>query len=74
MLHKLPGSIRPAYLLATGVFQGWKDSWLLVARKKPGWSPKKSLPQEELDRILGKSTTYDYKQVLTSVVSEESEG
>ena len=60
MLQKVPRSLRPAYLLVTGFFPGWKDSWLLVARKKPGWSARKTLPREELDKILGKSTSYDY--------------
>jgi SAM-dependent methyltransferase len=61
MLHKLPGPMRSTYLGVTRVFQGWKDSWMLVARKRPDWVPRKTLPEEELARILGKSTTYDYK-------------
>jgi SAM-dependent methyltransferase len=60
MLQKLPRSIRPAYLLLTRIFPGWKDSWLLVARKKKSWSVKKTLPQNELAGILGKITSYDY--------------
>ena len=57
MLEKLPNSIRPAYILITNIFRGWKDSWLLVARKRSDWSVKKTIPQNELSRILGKSTT-----------------
>ena len=60
MLQKLPSSIRPAYLLVTNIFRGWKDSWLLVARKRQGWSVKKTLPQNVLARILAKSAPYDY--------------
>jgi hypothetical protein len=60
MLDKLHSSLRPAYLLLTSIFRGWKDSWLLVARKRGGWSAKKTLPQNELFRILGKMTAYDY--------------
>lgn len=60
MLLKLPKSIRPAYLFITKFFPGWKDSWLLVARKRQGWSSKKTLPKNELARILGKTTPYDY--------------
>mgnify|MGYP003605240381 CR=1 FL=1 len=60
MLQKLPASIRPAYLLLTSLFPGWKDSWLLVARKRPGWSVKKTLPKDELVKIMGKNTPYDY--------------
>jgi SAM-dependent methyltransferase len=52
MLQKVPGVVRPAYLLATRFLQGWKDSWLLVARKRARWSPKRRLPQDELTRIL----------------------
>lgn len=53
MLNKVPGVIRPAYLVVTGIFSGWKDSWMLIARKKPNWSARKTLPQEDLYRILG---------------------
>lgn len=60
MLEKLPSSIRPAYLLVTSIFLGWKDSWLLVARKRQGWSEKKTLPKNELARILGESKSCDY--------------
>jgi hypothetical protein len=60
MLEKLPNSIRPAYLFVTSVFPGWKDSWLLVARKRQGWSAKKTLPQDQLDGILEKNLTYKY--------------
>ncbi|HEY3320014.1 MAG TPA: class I SAM-dependent methyltransferase [Planctomycetota bacterium] len=41
MLQKLPRYGRAPYLLLTRIFQGWKDSWLLVARKKPDWKPAK---------------------------------
>jgi SAM-dependent methyltransferase len=60
MLQKLPISIRPAYLFITSVFQGWKDSWLLVARKRQDWSVKKSLSQNEFAKIMAKSMFYDY--------------
>jgi len=60
MLQRLPDSLRSIYLLLTKIFPGWKDSWLLVARKKQGWSAKKTLPHNELARILGSGTSYDY--------------
>lgn len=60
MLRKLPKVARPAYLFFTWIFSGCKDSWLLVARKKKGWVPRKTLPQFELSQILGKSTSYNY--------------
>lgn len=48
MLQKLPVAIRPAYLFLTGLFGGWKDSWLLVAKKRQGWVSRKSLPHDQL--------------------------
>lgn len=53
MLQRLPVSIRSTYLLVTSVFQDWKDAWLLVARKRPGWMPIKNSSNEELARFLG---------------------
>jgi SAM-dependent methyltransferase len=61
MLSKLPTSIRTFYLIITSIFKGWKDSWLLVARKKSGWAVRKVLPQNELAKILGNGTSYDYE-------------
>ncbi len=60
MLQKLPGAIRPLYLLVTRIFPAWKDSWILVARKRKGWVPRKSIPRHELTRVLGVSTSYQY--------------
>jgi SAM-dependent methyltransferase len=52
MLQKIPGAARTAYLAATAVFDGWKDSWLLVARKPKGWSARRTLSREEKKEIL----------------------
>ena len=60
MLEKLPQSIRHPYLFLTKFFPGWKDSWLLVARKKQDWNPIKNLPQDELVHVLGTATPYKY--------------
>lgn len=60
MLEVLPKPVRPAYLFVTKIFPGWKDSWLLVARKRKGWQPRKILPQDEMLRILGQGTSYEY--------------
>jgi SAM-dependent methyltransferase len=60
MLHKLPAAGRPAYLFVTTIFTGWKDSWSLVARKRRGWVPRKTLLQDELARILRKSSRFRY--------------
>ncbi|OBU76963.1 hypothetical protein A9P98_12140 [Cylindrospermopsis raciborskii CS-505] len=62
MLFKVPRIIRPVYLFLTALFPGWKDSWLLVARKKQDWSVKKTLSQSELAAILGNYSSYDYTQ------------
>lgn len=43
---------RYPYLFFTGLFKGWKDSWMLVAKKKENWQPARTLPQEELFRIF----------------------
>lgn len=40
MLQKVPSSIRPFYKAFTSVFSGCRDSWLLLARKRPGWTPR----------------------------------
>jgi len=62
ILEKLPLAVRPIYLFVTGIFTGWKDSWLLVARKRKDWVLRKALPQDQLFRILGKSTSYKYSE------------
>jgi SAM-dependent methyltransferase len=49
---RLSSVSRSVYLFLTSVFRGWKDSWLLVAKKKAGWQPRKTLPQEEFLRIF----------------------
>lgn len=60
MLQQVPVAARPAYLFLTGLFRGWKDSWLLVAKKRQGWVSRKTLPQDQLNRILEKYTSYKY--------------
>ena len=53
MLQKIPAAARAPYLAATAVFDGWKDSWLLVARKPAGWSARRTLsPEEQKDVLL----------------------
>jgi hypothetical protein len=60
MLEKLPKAVLPAYRVVTRVFPGWKDSWLLVARKPPNWTPKKALPRNEFNEILKNISSYQY--------------
>jgi SAM-dependent methyltransferase len=52
ILEALPAAARPVYRLVTGLFPGWKDSWLLVARKGKDWSPKKTLSRDEFARVM----------------------
>jgi 2-polyprenyl-3-methyl-5-hydroxy-6-metoxy-1,4-benzoquinol methylase len=40
--------IRPFYLTATSIFNGWRDSWLFIGRKNSDWSPRKTLSKEEM--------------------------
>ena len=61
MIQKIPVAVRPAYLFVTSIITGWRDSWSLVARKRPGWTPRKTLPEDELVRLLGKVTSYRFE-------------
>ncbi len=55
MISRLNKKFRKPYLLITRVFPTWKDSLLLLAKKKSGWEPKDELPENELQKNLGKS-------------------
>jgi SAM-dependent methyltransferase len=61
MLSKLPRWLLRSYLAVTTVFPGWKDSWLLVARKPTDWVPRRELPRAELTHVLGRAVAYDYE-------------
>lgn len=63
MLKKLPRMIWPLYIFLTNLFPGWRDSWLLVAKKPSGWVPKKTLAKNEYAEIMGKATRYDYQKL-----------
>jgi len=58
MIHRVPQKIRPIYLLLTKIFPGWRDSWLLVAKKPSNWISQKTLSQEDINKILGNSSPY----------------
>ena len=55
MLDKARGIIQPVYRFMTSIVRGWRDSWLLVARKRADWAPIKTPPQDELSKILGRA-------------------
>jgi len=46
MLQRVSGKSLPFYLGMTKVMNSWKDSWLLVARKQPGWNTLRVRPPE----------------------------
>lgn len=50
MLENLPDRLRLPYLAVTKIFPGWKDTWLLVARRPAGWS-RESVPQADFTAI-----------------------
>lgn len=52
MVHRFPPPLRSLYLWCTAPFPNLKDTWTLVARKRPGWRPKKSVSPEQLRKIL----------------------
>lgn len=43
MLFVVPSRIRWIYLLMTRMFPGWRDSWMLVAKKPLAWTPRRKL-------------------------------
>lgn len=58
MLNVVPQKIKPMYLLLTKIFPGWRDSWLLIARKPKGWMPKRTLSKHEFKNIMGKVSPF----------------
>jgi hypothetical protein len=44
MMEKLRGVVRAVYLGVTCMMNSWKDSWLLVARKRNDWRPRRTAP------------------------------
>lgn len=52
MLQRIPAKALTPYLAVTKVFPDWKDSWLLMARKKKGWEPRRSLSAKEQSQVL----------------------
>ncbi len=58
MLEVVPAKLRKAYMLVTNVFPGWRDSWLLVAKKPENWQPRKKLSDAELAKLIGAHSPY----------------
>lgn len=60
MIRKLPVLARHFFSFLTLIFPGFRDTWLIVAKKRPNWRPKKYLPRNELSQILSRFTSYRY--------------
>ena len=58
MARRVSSSIRPVYYALTALFDGWRDSWTLVARKPQNWEPKLRLSDQEMNRIVGVDATH----------------
>ena len=63
MLTKLPRCALPLYRALTRVFPGWRDTWLLVARKPEGWTPR-VLSQEEQATVVMEATGWTRRRRL----------
>jgi SAM-dependent methyltransferase len=46
------------YLVITGMFPSLKDSWIYIASKRENWSVKKELGEDDLVKVIGRSTPY----------------
>ncbi|MGB7267119.1 MAG: methyltransferase domain-containing protein [Terracidiphilus sp.] len=57
MLHRVRGVSRGVYVAATSLMKGWKDSWILVARKGTDWRPQRDIPPGEK---ISRPTIYLY--------------
>lgn len=56
MLGRLPGSVLPVYKAVTALFPGWRDTWLLVAKKPQGWTPRLTISEKEFASIYGRTS------------------
>jgi SAM-dependent methyltransferase len=53
MLDRIPAALRLPWRAVTSVFDGLRDSWVMLARKPPGWTPLRELPPDHpLSRSL----------------------
>src|SRR3989449_30246 len=59
MLHAIPGPLKPMWIALTGLVRGGRDSWSLVARKHPDWSPR-ALSRDGIYRRLGRFEGYQH--------------
>ena len=59
-LFRVPSVLRLAYHVATTIFPAWRDTWLVIARKPAGWQARRSIPEDELTRLLGRYNYYAF--------------
>ncbi|GEM_PF-527050 len=62
MLTQLPRPLRRAWSVVTSVFRGWRDTWTLLARKRPGWTPRRTIPSAELWAAMGTAMPLPYSE------------
>jgi hypothetical protein len=53
MLEKVPPRLLRLYLGLSRLAPDVRDTWLFVARKRPGWNPKHALEPDEFRRVTG---------------------
>lgn len=53
MLSRLPSWSRRAYVAISRLMPSTRDTWLIVARKPPGWTGKVELDDQEFRRLTG---------------------
>ncbi len=52
MLRRLGSPARQIYVAACQIFDGWKDSWLMVARRPTNWVPRRRLQGDNSKRLM----------------------
>ncbi len=52
-LSRLPRLLRPPYVAVTSLFDGFKDSLCLVARKPAAWVPRREVPDHQRTQHYG---------------------
>lgn len=58
LAHRLPISVRVPYLALTRPYSGLRDTWLLVARKRPGWTALAGPPPEVAEALRRAESPY----------------
>ena len=53
MLEKVPRRLFRFYMGFSRLVPDVRDTWLFVARKRPGWNPKRALEPDEFRRVTG---------------------